>query len=134
METENNSETKMPTVEELTKEIASLRTDNEWLGQRLSVARQTIGKVENYIKRIVADGEVDAEESLITDLCDILDLELTQEVEVTITATLTTTVTIPVGKTVSDYENEVTAEFTSNDSNFDFGNNTEADEVEIQEA
>jgi hypothetical protein len=134
METENNSETQSPTVEELTKEITSLKADNEWLSQRLSVARQTIGKVENYIKQVVGDGEVDGEDSLITDLCDILDLELTQEVEITLTATLTTTVTIPVGKTVSDYEGEVTAEFTSNDSNFDLGYSTEADEVEIQEA
>lgn len=134
METEDNSETKTPETEELERQVASLTADNEWLGKRLAVARDTITKVENYIKQVVGDGEVDAEESLITDLCDILDLELTQEVEITLTATLTTTVTIPVGKTVSDYDGEVTAEFTSNDSNFDLGYSTEADEVEIQEA
>jgi hypothetical protein len=134
METETNSETQTPTIEELTAKVTSMTEDNDWLSKRLAVARDTITKVENYIKQVVSDGEVDAEESLITDLCDILELELTQEVEITLTATLTTTVTIPVGKSVSDYDGEVTAEFSSNDSNFDLGYSTEADEVEVQEA
>lgn len=134
METENNSEVQTPTVEELTAKVASLTEDLDWLSKRLDTARETLGRVEKYIIRVVADGEVDGEDSLITDLCDILDLELTQEVEVTLTATLTTTVTIPVGKSVSDYDGEVSADFSTNDRNFDIGFNTEADEVEIQEA
>lgn len=130
MEMENNT---TATVEELTAKIDRLNSDNDWLNKRLDNARETLGRVELYIKRVVADGEVDGEDSLITDLCDILGIELTQEVEITLTATLTTTVTIPVGKTIEDFRGDVYATFESHDSDFELNDN-EADEVEVQEA
>lgn len=131
METEN---TPTQTAEELTREVASLKADNDWLTQRLNNARNTIERVENYIKRAIVDGEIDAEETLVTDLCDILDLELTQQIEVTVTATWSGTLTIPIGKRVSDYEDYFECSVETTDAEMEFDGGYQPDSVEVEEA
>lgn len=137
-ENENKSElaNSLDSVSDTLKELKSTLTATEGARQyavgKMDFYRGMVEKASDILKTAIANGEVDAEDDFIVELCDALGVELTQEVEIRVTATWVGTATIPLGKDISDYEDyfEVSVETTDSDLDFSYGYQPENVEVE----
>jgi hypothetical protein len=101
---------------------------------RMDTYRGMVEKASDILKTAISNGEVDGEDDFIVELCEALDVELTQEVEIVVTATWRGTATIPLGKDISDYEDYFEASIETTDSDIDFAYGYQADEVVVEEA
>lgn len=95
--------------------------------------REMVEKASDILKTAITNGEVDGEDDFIVELCEALDVELTQEVEIRVTATWSGTLTIPLGKDASDYEEYFEASIETTDSDMDFAYGYQTDSLEVEE-
>ncbi len=95
--------------------------------------RDKVEKASDILKTAITNGEVDGEDDFIVELCEALDVELTQEVEIRVTAVWLGTLTIPLGKDASDYEEYFEASIETTDADMDFAYGYQTDSIEVEE-
>lgn len=107
------------TIEKLTTELAEtkseverLRSNRDFYSKRAENFSRSIDRAKEYIFEQVKNGDLDAEDEVVTSLAEIFDWELTTEVEATVTATFRVTLTVPMGKSADDLDGELTADLT----------------------
>jgi hypothetical protein len=120
-------------LKEVKERLITTEEARKFAVSRMDTYREMVEKASDILKTAISNGEVDGEDDFIVELCEALDVELTQEVEIVVTATWRGTLTIPLGKDASDYEEYFEASIETTDSDMDFAYGYQTDSLEVEE-
>ena len=132
-ELSNTLENATDVLKEVKERLIATETARQNAVSAMDKYRGMVEKASDILKTAITNGEVDGEDEFIVELCEALDVELTQEVEIRVTATWSGTLTIPLGKDASDYEDYFEASIETTDSDMDFAYGYQTDSIEVEE-
>lgn len=127
------------TIASLTSELESVKADLErtknnrnFYAERYNALDIQVDKAKDYIFEAVKNGDLDAEDEVVTSLAEIFDWELETKVEATVTATFRVTLTVPMGKSADDLDGELTADLTLDWERNREGYDLDIDDTEVE--
>ena len=132
-ELSNTLENATDVLKEVKTRLIATETARQNAVSAMDKYRGMVEKASDILKTAITNGEVDGEDEFIVELCEALDVELTQEVEILVTVTWRGTATIPLGKDISDYEEYFEASIETTDNDLDFAYGYQTDSIEVEE-
>lgn len=127
------------TIESLASELESVKADldrtksnRNYYSEKYQALDLAVDKAKDYIFEQIKNGDLDAEDEVVTSLAEIFDWELETKVEATVTATFRVTLTVPIGRSADDLDGELTADLTLDWERSREGYDLDIDDTEVE--
>ena len=92
---EENTQSSHPVLTALNTELARLTTENKNLWDSLGMMSRNVEALEDWVKEALTNSQIDFDTA--TEIAEIFDFTLTEEVEMELTFKVSATFTVPIG-------------------------------------